>query len=286
VFWVSVFEDEASFRRNAASLGYDFGERLVYWEAPVAGAEAFFSTLLDAVARERPEALVIDSVTEVLAAGGGLDIIHNVLYRAVKQSGVDVFLTAEKEVAPKVAYVAANVVELIHEVYPHGAVREAVVRKICGGRTGFSLPFIIREGEGVLFLAPAAPVKVTVERLETVTCLDEAVGGLYKGLLRAVVGPVGAGTTWLMLKAAKVPKEKGRKVMYVVEALATLYGPAVLHMVLRILFQTARGGRAVVVSLRDLHDPDMLFDVIVKMEERNAVSVRGPGGKIGEKVWC
>ena len=67
VFWVSVFEDEASFRRNAASFGYDFGGRLVFWEAPLAGAEAFFSTLLDAVARERPEALVIDSVT---GAGG------------------------------------------------------------------------------------------------------------------------------------------------------------------------------------------------------------------------
>ncbi len=63
MFRISVFEDEASFRRNAASLRYDFGERLVFWEAPVAGAEALFSTLLDAVARERPEALVKDSVT-------------------------------------------------------------------------------------------------------------------------------------------------------------------------------------------------------------------------------
>jgi len=329
VFWVSVFEDEASFRRNAASLGYDFGERLVFWEAPLVELEAFFSTLLDAVARERPEALVIDSVTEVLAAGGGLDIIHNVLYRAVKQSGVDVFLTAEKEVAPKVAYIADNVVELIYEVYPYGAVREAVVRKIRGGRAGFSLPFIIREGRGILFLAPAAPAKVAVERLETGTCLDEAVGGLYKGLLHAVVGPVGAGKTWLMLKAAKALKEKGRGVMYVavsgagavyaeqfavdavdvglnveelfaavvstdkevvfirgLEALATLYGPAVLYTVLRILLQTARRGRAVVVSLRDLHNLDMLFDVIVKMEEKNAVGIRGPGGKIGEKVRC
>jgi circadian clock protein KaiC len=41
-----------------------------------------------------------------------------------------------------------------------------------------------------------------------------------------------------------------------------------------------------VISLRDLHDLDMLFDVIVKMEEKNAVGIRGPGGKIGEKVKC
>ncbi len=168
-----------------------------------------------------------------------------------------------------------------------------------------------------------------MERLETGTCLDEAVGGLYKGLLHAVIGPVGAGKTWLMLKAAKGLKERGRRVVYVavsgagvvyaeqfavdavdvglnveelfaavastdgeavfirgLGALATLYGPAVLYTVLRILLQTARGGRAVVVSLRDLHDLDMLFDVIVKMEEKNAVGVRGPGGKIGEKVRC
>ncbi len=70
------------------------------------------------------------------------------------------------------------------------------------------------------------------------------------------------------------------------EALATLYGTTVLYTVLRILLQTARGGRAVVISLRDLHDLDMLFDVIVKMEEKNAVGIRGLGGKIGEKVKC
>jgi circadian clock protein KaiC len=150
---------------------------------------------------------------------------------------------------------------------------------------------------GILFLAPAAPSKAAVERLETGTCIDEAVGGPYKGLLHVVVGPVGAGTTWLMLKAAKALKERGRRVVCVavsgagavyaekfavdavdvglnveelfaavvstdgeavfirrLEALATLYGPAVLYTVLRILLQTARGGRSVVIALRDLHN--------------------------------
>jgi KaiC/GvpD/RAD55 family RecA-like ATPase len=329
VFWVSVFEDEATFRRNMASFGYDFGDRLVFWEAPLAEPEAFFGTLLDAVARERPEALVIDSVTEVLALGGGLDILHNVLYRAVKQSGVEVFLTAEKDVASKVAYVADNVIELIYEVYPYGALREAVVRKIRGGKAGYSIPFIIREGRGIVFLAPEAPARTAAEQLSTGTCLDEAVGGVYKGLLHAIVGPVGAGKTWLMLKAATALRERGRGIVYIavsgagavyaerfgvdtvevdlnveelfaavvsadhdvvfisgLEALSTLYGSSVLHMVLRILLQVARGGRAVVVSLRDLHGLDMLFDVIVKMEERSVIGVRGPQVRIGEKIGC
>ncbi len=53
---------------------------------------------------------------------------------------MDVFLTAEKEVAPKVAYVADNVVEVIYELYPYGAVREAVVRKIRGRRAASPSP--------------------------------------------------------------------------------------------------------------------------------------------------
>ena len=52
------------------------------------------------------------------------------------------------------------------------------------------------------------------------------------------------------------------------------------------MLQTARRGRAVVISLRDLHDLDMLFDVIAKMKGKNAVGIRRPGGKIGEKVRC
>ena len=207
--------------------------------------------------------------------------------------------------------------------------REALVKKIRGGRAGYSLPFVIREGRGVVFLAPEAPGKVVVERLETGTCLDEAVGGLYRGLLHTIVGPVGAGKTWLMLKAAKALRERGRKATYIavlgagtvyaerfgvdavdvglnveellgavvsmdyeavfirgLEALATVYDPQVLYMALRILLQTARGGRAVVVMLRNLHNLDILFDVILKMEERSVVGVRGPGGRTGERVRC
>ena len=37
-------------------------------------------------------------------------------------------MTAEKQAAPEVTYVADNVVELIYGVYSCGAVREAVVR--------------------------------------------------------------------------------------------------------------------------------------------------------------
>ncbi|GEM_PF-3899748 len=45
VFWVSMFEDEESFRRKA-SFGYRFGERLIFWKAPLAGVEPFLILFL------------------------------------------------------------------------------------------------------------------------------------------------------------------------------------------------------------------------------------------------
>jgi hypothetical protein len=77
--------------------------------------------------------------------------------------------------------VADNVIELIYEVYPYGALREAVVRRIRGGMAGYSIPFIIREGRGIVFLAPETPAKTAAEQLSTGTRLDEAVGGGLQG---------------------------------------------------------------------------------------------------------
>jgi len=164
VFWVSAFEDEATFRANMAKLGYDFGERLVFWEAPYGEVEAFFNALVDAVAREGAEALVIDSVTAFLPQGG-LDLLQNLLYRVVRKMGVDVFLTAEEHVAGQLTYLADNVIELHYEVYPYGSFRELVVRKVRGGPAGYTRPFIIVEGEGFVPLTPpAGEMRPTAQR--------------------------------------------------------------------------------------------------------------------------
>jgi len=213
VFWVSAFEDEAAFRANMAKLGYEFGGRLVFWEAPLGEVEAFFNALVDAVARERPEALVVDSVTAFLPHGG-VDLLQNLVYRVVRRMGVDVFLTAEEHVAGQLTYLADNVIELKYEVYPYGSFRELVVRKVRGGPAGYTTPFLIVEGEGIVPLAPplggARPAV-----LETGTCIDKLAGGLYKGLATAVVGPTGSGKTTLMLTVAKALKERGKKVAYI-----------------------------------------------------------------------
>ncbi|MCU7787685.1 RAD55 family ATPase [Pyrobaculum sp. 3827-6] len=215
VFWVSAFEDEVAFRKNMAALGYDFGDRLVFWEAPLIEAGAFFNTLVDSVIRERPGALVIDSITEFLSLGGGVDIIHNVVYRVIKQAGIDVFLTAEREVAEKVAYIADNVIELVYDLKPYGAIREMLVKKVRGGKAGYSVPFVIAEGSGVILFEESTAPTSAVEVVETGWCLDAAAGGLYKGLLHSVVGPMGAGKNWFIINTARALMERGRKVRYI-----------------------------------------------------------------------
>jgi len=213
VFWASAFEDEATFRANMAKLGYEFGDRLVFWEAPLGDVEAFFNALVDAVARERPEALVIDSVTAFLPHGG-LDLLQNLLYRVVRKMGVDVFLTAERQVAEQLTYLADNVIELRYEVYPYGSFRELVVRKVRGGPAGYTTPFLIVEGEGFIPLAPP-PGGARPTALETGTCIVKLAGGVYKGAATAVVGPMGSGKTTLMFTVAKALKDGGKRVAYI-----------------------------------------------------------------------
>ncbi|MEZ0248584.1 MAG: ATPase domain-containing protein, partial [Thermoproteus sp.] len=90
IFWVSAFEDEPTFRDNMRRLGYDFGDKLAFWEAPLVDVESFFNTLVDAVYREKPDALVVDSITAFLMEGGrGIELVHNLIYRVVRKLGVD-----------------------------------------------------------------------------------------------------------------------------------------------------------------------------------------------------
>ncbi|MGC8583450.1 MAG: RAD55 family ATPase [Thermoproteus sp.] len=215
--WVSAFEDEATFRANMSRLGYDFGDRLAYWEAPlVDDVEALLNSLMETVAAAKPELLVVDSVSELIYRDPevGAKAMHNMLYKLSKTFGVDVIVTAERQVAERLTYIADNVVELRYEVFPYGTVREMVVRKVRGGKAGYAVPFAIAEGLGfvpIRAVTAAAPGGV----LKTgVPCLDETLGGLVGGAVSALIGPTGSGKSTVMLKAAENLKKAGKRAYY------------------------------------------------------------------------
>lgn len=216
--WVSAFEDEPTFRANMAKLGYAFGDRLVYWEAPlVEDLEAFSRSLIEVAFQQKPDLLVLDSITELTYGDhpdGGVKVLHNLIYKLIKTAGMDVLATAERQVAERIMYIADNVIELRYDVYPYGTVRELVVRKIRGGRAGYALPFAITEGLGFV-LIKAAPLSRPGEAIKTgVPCIDETLGGVMKGAVTALVGPIGSGKSSIMLKTAESLKRAERSVYY------------------------------------------------------------------------
>ncbi len=217
VFWVSAFEDERTFRANMAKLGYAFGDKLIYWDAPlVEDLEAFSRTLIDEAVRQKPELLVLDSITELTYGDphGGVKVLHNLIYRLIKTAGVDVLATAERQVAERITYIADNVIELRYDVYPYGTVRELVVRKARGGRAGYVVPFSIAEGVGFVLIS-AEPSSKPGEVVKTgVSCIDEALGGITGGAVTALVGPVGSGKSTVMLKMAEGLKRAGKRAYY------------------------------------------------------------------------
>lgn len=216
--WISLFEDEATFRRNMANLGYNFGDRLIFWEAPaVEDLAAVFELIADVVAKNKPDIVVLDSVTELISGGdvhAGLRAVHNLIYRLMKSIGADVVMTAERQVAEGLTYIADNVIELRYDIFPYGTVREMVVRKIRGSKAGYVLPYAIAEGLGFVIMKLPS-LRRAGEVLKTgVVCFDETFGGLAPGAVYALIGPVGAGKSTLMLKVAEGLRRAGKRAVY------------------------------------------------------------------------
>lgn len=188
-----------------------------------------------------------------------------------------------------------------------------------------ALLYLIRPGAKILTIEDTREIIIDV--VQTETCLDEAAGGLYKGVLTAVVGPMGAGKTSFMLRLASSLKKLGREAAIIdvggtgaiyaarygvrwigvdlnleelmwnihkltnegVEAvfirgldlISTLYGRHTLITTLRILGKMARRGIAVVTSLRDIQNVDILFDVVVQVNKDKIEAIRSPVGRGG-----
>jgi circadian clock protein KaiC len=102
VAYVSLVESEKSFRANAARMGFDFGDNLTFLEffTGTAGAVAgVLDAIMAAVQAVRPRRVVIDSISSISDSvrdeGEMRRILHNVLARTMRQSGITAMLVAE-----------------------------------------------------------------------------------------------------------------------------------------------------------------------------------------------
>ena len=157
VLWVSFYEDRDLLLKNAAALGYDLNKAHI-WDAVLAKAEDVFNYIIALTTEEGPSLLVLDSISQLQ----GLDVrghLTNVMYRALRPTGVDVLLTAEEEANP-LSYIADNIVHLVRKVSERGvATRYMDFEKMRGRPAGFVKAFEIIEGIGLVLLDELKPAR-------------------------------------------------------------------------------------------------------------------------------
>ncbi len=178
VLWVSFYEDKETLVKNAKALGYDLDGADV-WDAVLAEPQGVFNYVVALTAEQGPSLLVVDSISQLQ----GLDLrshITNVMYRALRPSGVDVLLLAEEEGVTPLNYIADNIIHLVRRISERGiALRYADFEKMRGRAAGFVKPFEIIEGLGIVFLDELKPPRRNAARvMRTGTCLDTLLGGL------------------------------------------------------------------------------------------------------------
>ncbi|MEZ0248387.1 MAG: RAD55 family ATPase [Thermoproteus sp.] len=189
VFWVSFYEDKETLLKNAAALGYDLGRAHV-WDAVLADSESVFNYIVAMTAEEAPSVLVIDSISQLQ----GLDVrshLTNVVYRALRPTGVDIVLIAEEEGVAPLNYIADNIVHLVRKVSERGvAMRYMDLEKQRGRPAGFVKSFEIIEGVGIVVLDEIRPSKTRGPgTIHTGTCIDKLIGGLDAGSSTLFIAP-------------------------------------------------------------------------------------------------
>ncbi len=213
VLWVSLYEGKDLFVQNASKLGYKL-EGLDFWEALLAQPESFWGRFLDYVSENKPDLVVVDSVTPLVEGPEGRSLMLNALYRALRPMSIDVLMTVERGTPLFVEYIADNVVRLYLERTEEGVPeRKMCVDKARGLPGGYCKQFDIIGSVGLVFFdelrpAPRGPVEVS-----TGSTLDDLVGGAFMGNT-LIVGPAGSGKTTLAVKIASSAATRGYKVIY------------------------------------------------------------------------
>ncbi|MEL9991416.1 MAG: RAD55 family ATPase [Thermoproteus sp.] len=214
VFWVSFYEDKETLLKNAAALGYNLSGVNV-WDAVLADSESVFNYIVAMTTEEAPSMLVIDSITQLQ----GLDVrshLTNVVYRALRPTGVDIVLVAEEEGVAPLNYIADNIIHLVRKVSERGvAVRYMDFEKQRGRPAGFVKAFEIIEGVGIVLLDEIRPSKTrSPKTIRTGTCIDKLIGGLDAGSANLFIAPSTNLYLKFLAKTAADMSSQGLKVLF------------------------------------------------------------------------
>jgi KaiC/GvpD/RAD55 family RecA-like ATPase len=214
VVWFTFYETAERLAKYLSSVGLKPPRHV--FDLVTVRDKAAVEYIVETTLQLNPDAVVVDGLS-ALNLGDERELVHAVFYHGISRNIPVILIREGTDISPA-DYLADVILEVDHRLLEGGvSIRNVKVLKARGRFVRYaSLPYVIAE-EGPVVIAPREDARQPPgDRLTTgAPEIDEALGGgVLRGSLVAVVGPVdGLASKILVLTAAELAR-RGQKVLY------------------------------------------------------------------------
>ncbi|AKT35625.1 RecA-superfamily ATPase implicated in signal transduction [Pyrobaculum sp. WP30] len=214
VAWFTFYETAERLAKYLSSVGLKPPRHV--FDLVTVRDKAAVEYIVETTLKLNPDAVVVDGLS-ALSLGDERELVHAVFYHGISRNIPVILIKEGTDISPAV-YLADVILEVEHRLLEGGvSIRYVKVLKARGRFVRYtSLPYVITE-EGPVVIEPREETReLTGDRLTTsFPEIDEALGGgVLRGSLVAVVGPVDGLASKLMVLTAAELARRGQKVLY------------------------------------------------------------------------
>lgn len=214
VAWFTFYETAERFAKYLSSVGLKPPRHV--FDLVTVRDKAAVEYVVDTTLQLNPDAVVVDGLS-ALSLGDERELVHAVFYHGISRNIPVILIKEGTDISPA-DYLADVILEVDHQLLEGGvSIRYVKFLKARGRFVRYtSLPYVITE-EGPAVIEPREDARQPPgDRLTTGSPeIDEALGGgVLRGNLVAVVGPVDGLASKLMVLTAAELARRGQKVLY------------------------------------------------------------------------
>jgi circadian clock protein KaiC len=214
VAWFTFYETAERLAKYLSSVGLKPPRHV--FDLVAVRDKATVEYIVNTTLRLNPDAVVVDGLS-ALNLGDERELVHAVFYHGISRNIPVILIKEGTDISPA-DYLADVILEVEHRLLEGGvSIRYVKVLKARGRFVRYaSLPYVITE-EGPVVIEPREDARQPPGDRHTTGSpeLDEALGGgILRGSLVAVVGPVDGLASKLMVLTAVELAQKGQKVLY------------------------------------------------------------------------
>jgi circadian clock protein KaiC len=214
VVWFTFYETADRLAKYLSSVGIKPPRHV--FDLFTVRDKAAVEYIVETTLQLNPDAVVIDGLS-ALSLGNERELVHAVFYHGISRQIPVILIKEGTDISPA-DYLADVILEVEHRLSEGGvSIRYVKILKTRGQLVRYaSLPYVITE-EGPLVIKPQEHIKQPPgDRLTTsFPEIDDALGGgVLRGSLVAVVGPVDGLASKFMVLTATELAQRGHKVLY------------------------------------------------------------------------